>query len=73
MGIEITKETRVKQSSILSTHRSVFGLNGYGAYHKYSCIFVHGVASIIYITQYFVYDLSVVFRVISIHISMCDW
>ena len=32
MGIEITeksKETRVKQASMLNTQRSLFGLNGY--------------------------------------------
>ena len=30
MGIEIAKETRVKQASMLNTQRSLFGLNGYG-------------------------------------------
>ena len=33
MGIEIaekSKETRVKQASMLNTQRSLFGLNGYG-------------------------------------------
>ena len=33
MGIEIvekSKETRVKQASMLNTQKSLFGLNGYG-------------------------------------------
>ena len=37
MGIEIaekSKETRVKQASMLNTQRFLFGLNGYGRNYK---------------------------------------